>query len=121
MELYEKGGLEAVHRHFREGARRVGYDRTTPPFTVSMIVAGLLRKGRLDEAATVLLHDPKQYPPPWNQFDALARAYSARGDTEQAIRYFRLSVKANPANEFAKAKLKELGVNVEPPPEVPRK
>jgi hypothetical protein len=72
LELYDKGGLEAIHRYFREGGRRYGYYRTTSPFTVSLIVARLMGSGRLEEAAEVLLHDPKAYPPPWNQIDALA-------------------------------------------------
>lgn len=109
LELYDKGGIEAVHRHFREGRKRLGYDRTTPPFTVSLMVAALLRSGRLDEAASLLLHDPKAYPPPWNQLDALAAAYASRGQAERAVRYYALSLEQNPANENARKKLKQLG------------
>jgi predicted alpha/beta superfamily hydrolase len=110
MELFDKGGLDAIHRHFREGGKRSGYDRTTSAFTVSMIVAGLIGKGRLEEASTVLLEDPKTYPPRWNQLDALARAYAARGDVEQTIRFYRLSLGENPDNQWARQKLTELGV-----------
>lgn len=113
LELYDKGGLDAVHRHFG-GAKRFGYERTTPPFTVSLIVTGLVRADRLEEAEAVLLHDPKSYPPPWNQLDALARAYEKHGDTGQVIRYYRLSLQQNPTNEYARKRLKELGVEVEP-------
>ncbi|MEK7405394.1 MAG: alpha/beta hydrolase-fold protein [Acidobacteriota bacterium] len=113
LELFDKGGMEAIHRHFRDGGRRCGFDRTTPPFTVSLVVAGLMRTGRLEEASKVLLHDPKAYPPPWNQLDALARAYAERGNVEQAIRYYSLSLKENPRNEWAKRKLAEMGVKVE--------
>jgi predicted alpha/beta superfamily hydrolase len=112
LELFDKGGLEAIHRHFREGGRRYGYDRTTSPFTVSMVVHGLMRMGRLQEASEVLLHDLKAYPPPWNQLDALARRYSDRGDIERAVRYYRLSLKENPHNEWAKRKLQEMGASV---------
>ncbi len=115
LDLYDQGGLEAVRRHF-EGASRFGYDRTTPPFTVSLIVAALAQAGRLEEAGAVLLHDPKSYPPPWNQLDALARAYQKRGDTGQAIRYFKLSLEQNHGNEYARQRLKELGVDVKPRP-----
>jgi predicted alpha/beta superfamily hydrolase len=113
LELFDKGGIEAVHRHFRDGGRRYGYDRTTSPFTVSLIVAGLIRTGRLEEASRVLLHDPKAYPPPWNQLDALARAYGDRGNATQAIHYYELSLKENPRNEWARRKLAELGVKSE--------
>ena len=111
LELYDKGGIDAVHRHFREGGKRLGYDRTTSAFTISMIVAGLMQAGRLEEAASVLMHDPKTYPPPWNQLDALARAYAKRGDTGQVVRYYTLSLKENPRNEWARKKLAELGVD----------
>ena len=120
LELFDKGGIEAVHRHFREGGRRCGYDRTTSPFTVSLIVAGLVKAGRLEEASKLLLHDPKAYPPPWNQLDALARAYSDRGNVEQAKHYYLLSLKENPRNEWARRKLTELGVKVEDTPQQPR-
>jgi predicted alpha/beta superfamily hydrolase len=72
LKLYDEGGLAAIHRHFAEGGRRYGYDRKTPAFTVSLVVAALMAQDRLEEAATVLQHDTKSYPAPWNQLDALA-------------------------------------------------
>jgi predicted alpha/beta superfamily hydrolase len=100
--LFDQGGLEAIDKHFREGGKRYGYDRTTPPFAVSLVVAGLIKTGRLEDASTVLLHDPKLDPPPWNQLDALARAYAERGNTQQAIRYYTLSLQENPNNTWAR-------------------
>lgn len=108
--LYEEGGLAAVHRHFSEGGRRYGYEWQTPAFTVSLIVAGLLAKKQLEEAAAVLLSDPKNYPPPWNQLDALARAYAKRGDKEQAIRFYKLALQQNPKDAEASKELQELVV-----------
>lgn len=116
LELYDKGGLEAIHRHFEEGGKKFGYERKTSPFVVSMVVYGLMQTGRLKEAATVLLHDPERYPPPWNQLDAMARQYAKRGDTERVIHYYTLSLKANPGNEWARKKLTELGVDVDAAP-----
>ena len=113
LKLYDEGGLAAIHRHFAEGGRRYGYDRKTPAFTVSLVVAALMAQDRLEEAATVLQHDPKTYPAPWNQLDALARAYAQRGDKEHAIHYYELSLKTNPNNEWARKKLKEAGVDVD--------
>jgi hypothetical protein len=63
----------------------------------------------------VLLHDPANYPPPWNQLDALARAYEKRGDNQQAVRFYLLSLKANPQSEFARKKLIEKGVKIPQP------
>ena len=116
--LFDKGGIEGIHRRDREAGQRFGYpERITSPFTVSLVVAALLRAGRLEEASGVLLHDPKAYPPPWNQLDALARAYENRGDAEQAARYYLLSLRQNPGNEFARKKLTEMGTKI---PELPR-
>lgn len=117
LDLFDQGGIEAIHRHFREGGRRCGYERTTSPFTISMVVYGLLRTGRLKEASQVLLHDPKAYPPPWNQLDALARAYAGLGNVDEAIRFYVLSLKENPRNEWARRKLVEMGVGVEDLPQ----
>lgn len=108
VKLYEEGGLASVHRHFSEGGRRYGYERQTPAFTVSLIVAGLLAKKQLEEAAAVLLSDPKNYPPPWNQLDALARAYLQQGEKEQAIRFYRLALQQNPKDAEASKELQEL-------------
>ena len=111
LKVFDEGGLDAIHKHFQDGGKRAGYERTTPPFTISLVVAGLIRRGSLEEAATVLLHDPKAYPPPWNQLDALARAYGERGNKKQAIRYYALSLQENPGNNWARQKLKELGAD----------
>jgi len=111
LRLFDEGGLEAIDKHFREGGKRYGYERATPPFAVSLVVAGLIKTGRLEDASTVLLHDPKLYHPPWNQLDALARAYAERGNTQQAIRYYSLSLQENPHNTWARQKLKEMGKN----------
>ena len=111
VKLYEEGGLEAVHRHFSEGSSRYGYERQTPAFTVSLVVAGLLAKGRLEEAASVLLSDPKNYPPPWNQLEALARAYLQQGNRQEAIRFYELSLQQNPKNENARKMLEEIDVS----------
>lgn len=83
----------------------------TPPSTVSPAVAGGIRSGRLEEASSVLLHDPRAYPPAWNQPDALARACEQRGNNGEALRLYELSPRANPKNEFARKKLAELGAN----------
>jgi uncharacterized protein len=116
LEVFENGGIQAVHNHFREGGERYGYVRTTSPFMVSMIVAELIWKGQLEEASRLLLHDGKAYPAPWNQLDALARAYGGRGNDERAIYFYRDSLKANPKNEWAKKKLREMGAESEQKP-----
>jgi predicted alpha/beta superfamily hydrolase len=112
LALFDQGGIEAIHKRFRDGGRRFGFDRTTPAFTVSMVVAQLIWAGRLEEAAKALLHDTRAYPPPWNQLDAIAKAYESRGDAVEATRYYLLSLKENPRNELARDKLTKMGVKI---------
>ena len=39
--LYDKGGIEAIHKRFREAGTRFGYpERITPPFALSLVTAG---------------------------------------------------------------------------------
>jgi hypothetical protein len=68
-------------------------------------------EGRLEEASRLLVHDEKAYLAPWNQLDALARAYGDRGTQERAIHFYKESLKANPKNEWAKRKLREMGAD----------
>lgn len=42
--LFDEGGLEAINKHFREGGKRAGFERPTPAFTISLVVAGLMQK-----------------------------------------------------------------------------
>ncbi|HBY63518.1 MAG TPA: hypothetical protein DEH78_27145 [Solibacterales bacterium] len=109
MAEYERLGLEGIHKRFREASKRYGVERKLLPFTLSLIVAGLIERRRLEEAEELLLHDPKSYPAPWNQLDALARGYSGRGDKAGEIRCYRLSLERNPSNEWARKRLAELG------------
>ena len=44
-----------------------------------------------------------------SHLDALARLMPGRGDNERAIRFYRESLKANPKNNWAIQKLKEMG------------
>jgi hypothetical protein len=78
------------------------------------VVYGLMKAERLEDASKALLHDPVAYPPPWNQLDALAKAYESRGNTELAARYYLLSLKENPGNESVRKKLTGMGVKILP-------
>jgi tetratricopeptide (TPR) repeat protein len=57
------------------------------------------------------MHDENAYPAPWNQLDALARAHAERGNHESAIQLYKKSLIANPKNELAKRRLREMGAD----------
>ncbi len=115
-ECYEVLYLLDALEHFEHVAGIVSSlsraDRIPPNapvgIAISIIVYGLSRAGRLEEAGQVLMHDPAAYPPPWNQLDALGRAYLTRGTRAAAARRIKLSLKAKPDNELARKKLAEL-------------
>jgi tetratricopeptide (TPR) repeat protein len=48
--------------------------------------------------------------------DALARAYAERGNVEQAIRYYKLSLHENPQNNWARQELNEMGADTDASP-----
>src|SRR6185369_16412490 len=50
LALFDEAGLAGLDKHFREGGERYGYERTTPPFALSLLVAGLIKKGQLEDA-----------------------------------------------------------------------
>lgn len=52
-------------------------------------------------------------PDEFNPHDSLGEAYLKAGRREQAIENYRKSLELNPANENARAVLRELGVEVE--------
>jgi predicted alpha/beta superfamily hydrolase len=53
LRVFDEGGLDAIDKYFRDGGKRADYERLTPPFTLSLVVHGLIRRGDLDTAATV--------------------------------------------------------------------
>jgi predicted alpha/beta superfamily hydrolase len=77
----------------------------------------LLNTDQYDKAIALFEYNLKLNPESYNAHDSLAEAYMRMGDRENAIKYYRLAVKKNPANsdrarrilESSKEKLRELG------------
>ena len=113
MTSFETGGLAAVDARYRTSGERFGYERTTHPFTVMNIAFSLLEEERLEEAEAVLMRDPERYPPPSMFLRMLAGAYEERGSTDRAREVYTAALLADPSNEHSRAKLVEMGVDVE--------
>ena len=111
LATFDQGELEAIDRFYRDGGKRFGYERETPASTLFDLGFRLIEAERLEEAGTVLQRDPDT-PAPSTLLDRLAAAYAEKNDEENARDYYARSLKANPANENAKKKLTELGVDV---------
>ncbi len=67
-----------------------------------------LNENKIDQAIEIFKFNVKMYPNAWNAYDSLAEAYALAGNTKLAIVNYEQSVKLNPKNENAKAKLVEL-------------
>jgi predicted alpha/beta superfamily hydrolase len=77
----------------------------------------LLNTDQYDKAIDLFEYNLKLNPESYNACDSLAEGYMRMGDRENAIKYYRLAVKKNPANsdrarrilEGSKEKLRKLG------------
>ena len=121
--LLRTADVEKIEAALAEGAARwarYGFDDTDllPEARVNALGYQLLNRGAQDEAVRILAYNVKRFPKSFNALDSLAEAYMVTGDSENAVKYYRLAVAANPGDsDFAKrvlanskAKLKELGI-----------
>ncbi len=70
-----------------------------------------IASNELDNAIAILELNGKSFSESSNAFNSLGDAYSENGDTEKAIENYKKSLRLNPGNENAKAKLEELGID----------
>lgn len=68
----------------------------------------LVDQRRFDEGIKALLTNEKFFPKSWNVYDSLGYAYTAKGDREKAIHYYRKSIELNPDNVGGKKELEKL-------------
>lgn len=112
MELYEVGGVSAIHKHFEKSSAKFGIERKTPQSVLVMLTVGLNSSGRMEEARQVLEHDQKNYPPPAMLYSMIGKNFVENGDNEQAIACYKRALEINPAASDAKRALQDLGVDV---------
>lgn len=72
-----------------------------------------LRRGDTGTAIALFELNVEVFPEAYNTYDSLGEAYMEAGERELAIRNYRKSLELNPANENAREKLREMGVEVE--------
>jgi tetratricopeptide (TPR) repeat protein len=66
------------------------------------------RTKRLDDAITILEFNTILFPSSGDSFDLLGEAYYKKGDKAKALLNYKRSLELDPANENAKAIIKEL-------------
>ncbi len=120
--LLRSADIEKIEAALGETTARwakYGFDATDllPGARVNPLGYQWLNRGSRDEAIRILAYNVRRFPKSYNALDSLAEAYMISGDSENAVKYYRLAVHANPGDsDYAKrvlansqAKLKELG------------
>lgn len=107
----KSGDVTAALARYRELKRGAAADYAFTEGALNAVGYYLLGKGRFDDAIAVFELNVEEYPQGFNTYDSLAEGHMKRGDREQAIRFYRMSLELNPANQNAVAKLKELGAS----------
>jgi hypothetical protein len=90
------GGYAAAskaYRWFREDPAHVYLE---PEADVNRLGYELLRDQRLDEAIEIFKLNVEAFPRSANTYDSLAEAYLAKGNKEEAIKYYSKALEVNP-------------------------
>ena len=66
-----------------------------------------LRKGRTDEAIALFALNVEEHPDSSNVYDSLGEAYFTKGEYELSAKYYKESLKRNPANANTLHKFQE--------------
>jgi tetratricopeptide (TPR) repeat protein len=96
--------LDSLYKHIQNQYTNF----TADEWKMNNLGLQLLFMGQKTEAINVLEFNAALYPKSANAFDTLGEAYMHQGDTEMAIRYFRMSLKLDPNNPNAISKLQAL-------------
>lgn len=56
-----------------------------------------LQNQKIDKAIEIFKMNVKKYPDAWNTYDSLADGYDQKGDTKQAIKYYKIALEKAPA------------------------
>ena len=111
-ELYEMGGLEAIQNHFDKIREVYGAGlMKAPEQMINSLGYQLLGNDRIDDAILVFIKNAEDNPNSFNTYDSLGEAYKTKGDTVNAVRYYKKSLALNPGNTNGIKMLKELGVD----------
>ncbi len=101
-------GATTVMRQYVEWRKTQPADSLINEDRMNEIGLDLLRMGKTDDAIVVLTQNVSDYPQSFNVFDSLGEAYAAKGDKEQAIKNYEISVQMNPKNQGGIDALKKL-------------
>lgn len=79
------------------------------PYRLYQLGNYLIEKTRYEDATKILEVNAVEYPDFWMTFEALGNVYLKTENKNEAIRNYEQSIKLNPANEYVKNMLEQLG------------
>jgi predicted alpha/beta superfamily hydrolase len=115
LAMFDVGGIAAIERFYEKGSKKFGLDRPMPVTLPLNLSYELIAANRIQEATALIADYSESYPLGSQILVALAEAYAASGDTDQAREHYARALRNNPGDEKAKSALKELGGNVSIP------
>jgi len=95
-----------VARHYETFSKRCGV--LPPGKLLDQAAQYLLQEKKTDTAIGIMKLNETYYPASSVPYYSLGRAFRAKGDTTDAIRYFKMSLQRNANNESAKKAIAEL-------------
>ena len=107
----EVDNKEQLIQQFNAISKRLSWDFRPPEYLANQIGYNMLQSGNDEETSKALeffILNTENYPQSYNSFDSLGEAYEALGATQKSIESYNKSLKLNPNNEHARAKLKDL-------------
>jgi len=106
--VYLNNGLEAAKAHYRELESTAGNEYNFNPGQFIDLAYIFFQDDQVDEAIDVLRFNVELYPQVIDNYDYLARAHLANGNTASAIEIYRGVLGLDPDNENAHRMLSEL-------------
>ena len=110
IDYREVDSREHLIQHFQSLSQRLSWDFVPPESLVNRVGYRIKRSDK-SKAIEIFKLNTENFPNSYDAFDSLAEAYEAIGNIEKAITNYQKSLTLNPANEHAKAKIKNLNKN----------
>jgi predicted alpha/beta superfamily hydrolase len=119
FEGFKHGGVEslpALKARFRRLSKRWGADALPGEAHVNNLGYQMLYgMNDVKKAIAFFEYNVANFPASANVYDSLAEAYTVKGDTAQAIKYYNESLKCDPGNRNAVRMIRELNEKKETP------
>ena len=113
-ELYALGGVPGIEKHYDRMSEKLGKQFKVTEGEWNALGYDLMAHDNFDKAIEVFQTNVERFPHSYNAYDSLGEAYKRKGDTDNAIKYYKKSVSIHPGNANGVAMLRDMGVEYDP-------